>query len=100
LQSPQAGASIKQDAADQLLSWNFDGDLKANESFEIRFSNSNSQVHQAPFGWIKERSQFVNLNNLNGSGTFEWWVVVVRGTDGQWEADVSKSARRTMIWEG
>jgi eukaryotic-like serine/threonine-protein kinase len=100
LAAPAANADIRRDAAEVTFRWQWGGTLPANQHFEIRFYRAGIHGHQAPFGWSKEMFKEINLNSLQGHGNFEWNVVIVRGIDGRWEADLAQSERRPIRWEG
>lgn len=97
--SPADGASIPGDrGTSQEFSWEFDRPLASNESFELRFTPVEGGDYQAPFGWRKEsRVTDINLNNLP-AGSYNWVVVVVRGVNGVWEADVAVSPPSRLTW--
>ena len=97
---PESGAYISRGEAEQKFSWNLDGQLAENHSFEIRFYKVDGTEPVQNFGWVKENSQLINLNLLNSGGDYEWNIVIVQGTDGVWEEDVYKSPHRTLKWEG
>lgn len=100
LEYPAANADIRRNRAEQTFRWQWAGALARNEHFEVRFYRAGQSDHQAPFGWSKEPFKEVNLNLLTGRGDFEWSVVVIRGVDGRWEADIVESERRPIRWEG
>jgi len=97
---PEIEAFIRRGEAEQYFSWNIEGNLSDNQSFEIRFYKIGESEFDAPFGWVKENGQNINLNALGGSGEYEWSVVIVQGIDGNWERDVYESPRRPINWEG
>ncbi len=99
LLSPANGAIIPGDAGlGQVFSWEWRRPLAADESFELRFFPPGGGEPLRPFGWRKEsRVTDVDLNNLP-PGEYQWVVVVVRGTDGRWEADVAESEPFTLTW--
>ena len=97
---PEANAYISTGKAEQLFRWHLQGRLAENQSFEIRFYKIGETDYQAPFGWVKENSQLINLNNLIDGGDYTWSVVIVQGVDGNWEQDIFESARQSIKWEG
>jgi len=99
LSSPVDGANIPRDrGSGQVFSWEFDRAVAANESFELRFFPVEGDGYLAPFGWRKEsRISDINLSALP-PGSYNWVVAVVRGVDGNWEADVIVSQPFRLTW--
>lgn len=99
LLSPVDGANIPGDRGlGQVFSWEFDRAVAANESFELRFFPVEGGGYLAPFGWRKEsRISDINLSALP-PGSYNWVVAVVRGVDGNWEADVIVSRPFRLTW--
>lgn len=100
LVSPESNAYISQGDSEQMFSWMYSGELPENWHFEIRFYKVGESGYQAPFGWMKETSRRLNLNNLSGGGNYEWNVVVIQGLDGNLESEVSQSQKHAFEWEG
>ena len=95
--APADGAAVARDAAVQTFRWEWNRPLAADESFELRFYPAGSGQFLAPFGWRKESSAEIDLNNLP-TGAYRWVVAVVRGADGNWEADVAAGESRDLVW--
>jgi Tol biopolymer transport system component len=100
LLAPEPGAYIPSGTPEQLFSWTYDGLLPDNWHFEIRFYKAGEPGFQAPFGWMKETSRTVNLNNLSSGGEYEWNVVILQGVDGSVESEIYHSPRCPLQWEG
>ena len=100
LSAPAAGARFETGHGERMFSWAWAGDLASNEHFEIRFYEGNGSFHEAPFGWIKESSQSINLDLLKMRGELEWQVVLIQGRNGNLEKTVALSARRPLLVEG
>lgn len=100
---PLPGLRIGRTQAVQKFTWAWDGELADDQSFEVRFYNPSLSLdlqHQAPHGWGKETWREIDMNWLKGSGTFEWYVVLIRGTHGNVEEIMTESGHRTLSWEG
>lgn len=97
LLAPADGADLARVAARQRFRWEWERPLAADESFELRFYPAGNEPFLAPFGWHKENSIEVDLNNLP-AGAYQWSVAVVRGADGNWEGDVAESAKQGLTW--
>lgn len=95
--APADGAAVARDAAVQTFRWEWNRPLAADESFELRFYPAGGGQFLAPFGWRKESSAEIDLNNLP-TGAYRWVVAVVRGADGNWEADVAAGESRDLVW--
>lgn len=95
--APADGADLARNAAIQNFRWEWTRPLAADESFELRFYPQGSAQFVAPFGWSKQSGGEFDLNNLP-AGSYRWVVAVVRGTDGNWEADVAVSEPRDLTW--
>jgi hypothetical protein len=100
LVAPQPGAYIPGGHPEQLFSWTYQRLLPDNWHFEIRFYKAGEPGFQAPFGWMKETSRTINLNNLSSGGDYEWNVVIIQGVDGRLESEIYQSPRRNLQWEG
>lgn len=97
LLAPPAGAAIPGGQAVQTFRWEWGKTPAEDESFELRFYKSGSKTYDAPFGWHKETSAEINLNNLT-PGKYTWVVAVVRGRDGKWEEDITVSEPFELDW--
>lgn len=95
--APADGADLARNAAIQTFRWEWTRPLAADESYELRFYPPAGGEFQAPFGWHKQSSAEVDLNNLP-AGTYRWAVAVVRGADGVWAGDVAESVKLDLTW--
>ncbi|CUS05731.1 putative Mitogen-activated protein kinase kinase kinase [Candidatus Promineifilum breve] len=95
--APADGADLARNAAIQTFRWEWARPLAADESYELRFYGATGDDFAAPFGWHKQSSAEVDLNNLP-AGTYRWAVAVVRGVDGAWAGDVAESEKLDLTW--
>jgi hypothetical protein len=70
--------------------WQWDGELKENEYFDIRVWKMGNQEHSG-VAWTKETTHQYDMSE-KGGGQYEWTVVVIRGRDGKLEQELSPEA--------
>lgn len=97
LVAPANGSEVFAGDSVQTFRWQWGRALAENEHIELRFYRDGSAEFEAPFGWHKETAIEVNLSNLP-AGTYRWRAVVVRGQDGNLEAEVAASEPFTLVW--
>jgi hypothetical protein len=83
------------------LEWDWEGDLDpgAGEWFDVRVWLEGTEGHQG-IAWADEESHEIDLAGFQ-PGEYHWYIVVIRGHDGQMEKELSeRSGQRSFIWEG
>ena len=71
------------------MQWVWEGTLRPDEWFDVRVW----QAGEPHYGvaWTKQPEYLYDIC-IKGSGLFFWSIAVIRGTDGQWQADLSPEA--------
>ncbi len=85
LVSPGNGQWLKVGASFELK-WGWEGELAEDEYFDVQVWQKEKGEVPHGIAWKKELSYQVVLSE---PGTYYWRVVVIRGKDGQWGADLS-----------
>jgi len=72
-----------------LMQWVWEGTLQPDEWFDVRVWQAGMPHYGV--AWTKQPEYLYDIC-LKGSGLFFWSIAVIRGTDGQWQADLSPEA--------
>lgn len=76
--------------------WQWDGTLEENEWFDVRVGKEGEPLQGIT--WAKE-TRYTHNQPPGGSGTYQWQIVVIRGSGGEWEKDLSPaSQKRRLQW--
>lgn len=81
------------------LSWKWNGQLAADEYFEVRVWHESITSYQPALGWVKEPPFDFNISQER-QGKYYWTVIIVKGRNARLKDWIVQSGWPYKMWDG